>query len=77
MTLLKLLADGYAAVVLGRGDKSKALAAAKAAFEGDADLMAEARTETARLEAMGPQLERRCFISAKNREFLQSALKKE
>lgn len=69
-----LVASGYAAQVLNKVPLATALDTAALAFVATPSLADDARAELARLEAMGPNLERRCFVSSQRRDFLRTAL---
>lgn len=77
-TLTAILAEGYAAFVLQRGDRETVTRRAKEALESNPALKAEAGRELVRLDELAKkssgQLERRCFVSAKNMQFLKLIL---
>lgn len=69
-----LVGKGYAAQVLKKHPLNVALDTAALAFVATPSLQADAQAELDRLNAMGEGLERRCYVSARRRDFLAAAL---
>jgi hypothetical protein len=72
-TLQSILASGYAAMAMGKGDPTTVIAAAKTALANDANLEAAAVAELNRLNGISG-LDKRCFASTTHRDFLRAAL---
>lgn len=70
-SILPILKKAYLANPLMRGNYPDVIEEAAKLFKGDAALLSEAHAESARLEKMGKDLGQRCFVSARNREFLR------